>query len=137
MSLGVPSVAPIASTASLNAASLLTNLSLTTAQQAQIAEVMAELQTGSITSVQARAQIDSILAAQAQGSTGHSPETAPAASSGSSEPLQTQVQNLQSYYEMPLPQEKLAGGALSAYTWSGASNTSGGYTAPQHVNQAA
>jgi len=135
MSLLVSGVAS-ATNPSLSAANLLTDLNLTTVQQAQISQIMAELQTGTITTVEARAQINQIIAAQQQQSDGST--SSPATQSQPDAASQSSDQSYASHYELPLPQEELPKGALSAYTWSGATNTAPpSYSTPQVVNSTA
>ena len=135
MSLSVSGVAA-ATTPSLNAANLLTDLNLTTVQQAQISQILAELQTGTITASEARQQIDSIVAAQQQSSQAQGPAGGSSPSSGATTPLASVQQTDAQYYELPLPQEELPKGPTSAYTWSGASSSTV-FSTPQVVNSTA
>src|SRR5579872_6804055 len=84
---------------------LLGDINLTSAQSAQIEQILSELQTGVISPVEARAQIAGIV--------GHAQLPT---SSGSTPPVQN-TEPLQSYY--PLPQESLKG-ALASYNSVGA-----------------
>jgi hypothetical protein len=112
MSLAVVNVGG-SSTSNVGPANLLSDLSLTSAQSAQIEQVMAELQTGAITPVEARAQIDWIVGRSQTSQQAATPQAQPqnAASTQTGEPLTT-------YYELPLPQESLKG-STSAYNSHG------------------
>ena len=95
---------------------LLAGYNLTSAQNAQIEQIISQMQAGEISPVVARAQIAGIVSSPqpASGSTTPAPPTTftSVTSSAPAEPLQ-------SYYELPLPQESLKG-ALASYTPQGA-----------------
>ncbi|MGH7660574.1 MAG: hypothetical protein ACRENA_06625 [Vulcanimicrobiaceae bacterium] len=109
---------------------LLADLNLTSAQSAQIEQILSELQTGMISPVEARAQITGIVSSPQQPAappvpTGHSTSTGPqpgtqsAAYSSPSQPSEP----LQSFYELPLPQESLKGSGTSYNSVGAATET--------------
>ena len=106
-----------ASSANLPAANYMMDVSLTSAQSAQIEQILSELQSGVISPTEARAQITSIVSGPAQQSSGNQPTQASQiqtyGSSATSDPLT-------SYYEMPLPQEALPKGPVVSYNAYGA-----------------
>lgn len=99
---------------------LLAGYNLTSAQSAQIEQILSQMQAGMISPVVARAQIAGIVSSPQQSAPSSTPSapapTAPAASANTSG---TPAEPLQSYYELPLPQESLKG-ALPTYTSAGA-----------------
>ena len=106
-------------------ANLLADINLTSAESTQIQQILSELQSGMISPVEARAQIAGIVTSAQQ------PAAAPIASgkAPSSTPAPT-VEPLQSYYELPLPQESLKG---ASYNSVGAA-TQTVFTTFQNVN---
>lgn len=112
---------------------LLADLNLSSAQSAQIEQILSELQTGVISPVVARAQIAGIVSSPqqpaAQAQTGQLATTFTATST----PTSTSASEpLQSYYELPLPQESLKGTLVSYNSQGAASDTV--FTASQTVN---
>ena len=96
---------------------LLAGYNLTSAQSAQIEQILSQMQAGMISPVVARAQIAGIVSSPQQSAPSSTPSTpAPTASANTSG---TPAEPLQSYYELPLPQESLKG-ALPTYTSAGA-----------------
>ena len=113
---------------------VLADINLTSAQSTQIEQILAELQTGMISPVEARAQIAGIVSSQQQPAAapvtgGHTPAGS-APSSGSIPPVPAEP--LQSYYELPLPQESLKG-TFASYNAVGAA-TETLFTTFQTVN---
>ncbi len=114
---------------------LLADINLTSAQSTQIEQILAELQTGMISPVEARAQIAGIVTSAQQPTaapiaTGQTSAGGAQSSGGStSTPV---VEPLQSYYELPLPQESLKG-SLPGYNAVGAA-TQTVFTTFQTVN---
>jgi len=111
------------STSSVGSNSL-ADLNLSSAQSAQIEQILSELQSGMISPIEARAQIASIVTAPQQAAGGAVTTSSSAAQSHDSVPLQQ-------YYELPLPQESLKGslpgynahGAATEAVFSGTSQT--------------
>lgn len=96
---------------------LLAGYNLTSAQSAQIEQILSQMQAGMISPVVARAQIAGIVSSPQQSAPSSTPSApAPTASANTSG---TPAEPLQSYYELPLPQESLKG-ALPTYTSAGA-----------------
>lgn len=108
---------------------LLADLNLTNAQSVQIEQILAELQTGVISPVEARAQIAGIVTSTQTPSSPAGQSTSAGAGSGVASPP---VEPLQSYYELPLPQESLKG-TLASYTSLGAA-TQTVFSGSQSVN---
>ena len=109
------SLAVVNGTTSSVGSNSLSDLNLSSAQSAQIEQILSELQSGMLSPIEARAQIASIVSAPQQASSGSSATPQAAVSAvHDSEPLQQ-------YYELPLPQESLKGGsALPSYNSHGA-----------------
>ena len=97
---------------------VLADINLTSAQSTQIEQILAELQTGMISPVEARAQIAGIVSsgqqpAAAPVTTGQTPAGgAPQNARGFAPAVPSEP--LQSYYELPLPQESLKGATYNA-----------------------
>jgi hypothetical protein len=108
------SLAVVNGTTSSVGSNSLADLNLSNAQSAQIQQILAELQSGMLSPIEARAQIASVVSAPQQASSGQS------ATPQSISPIHDSVP-LQQYYELPLPQESLKGGAaLPSYNAHGA-----------------
>lgn len=103
-------------TANLTAANYMINVSLTSAQSAQIEQILSELQSGVLSPTEARAQISSVVSTQAQQSSPQQTPQAAAQTYGSAQASDI----LKSYYEMPLPQESLPKGPVISYDAYGA-----------------
>jgi hypothetical protein len=105
------------SSTNLTAGSYMMDVSLTSAQSAQIEQILSELQSGVISPTEARAQISSIVTTPAQQSSGtqrsQGSQLQTYGSSATSDPFT-------SYYEMPLPQETLPKGPVVSYNAYGA-----------------
>jgi hypothetical protein len=108
-------VASAGASADLSATNFLIDLNLTSAQSAQIEQILSELQTGVISPVEARAQIASIVGAPASHAAAHNQSAPPQTPA-----LAPNADPLLSYYEMPLPQESLPKGL--SYNWHGAAS---------------
>jgi hypothetical protein len=107
------SLAVVNGTTSSVGTNSLVDLNLSSAQSAQIEQILSEMQSGMLSPVEARAQIASVVSApqQASGQTA-TPQTI--------NPVHDSV-SLQQYYELPLPQESLkTGAALPSYNSHGA-----------------
>ncbi len=108
------SLAVVNGTSSSVGSNSLADLNLSSAQSAQIEQILSELQSGMLSPIEARAQIASIVSAPPQASSGQALTSSRAVTSvHDSEPLQQ-------YYELPLPQESLKGAALPSYNAHGA-----------------
>ena len=115
---------------------VLADINLTSAQSTQIEQILAELQTGMISPVEARAQIAGIVSSQQQPAAGpvtggHAPAGS-APNTGASAAPAVPAEPLQSYYELPLPQESLKG-TFASYNAVGAA-TETLFTTFQTVN---
>lgn len=102
------------SPANLSAASYMMDVSLTSAQSAQIEQILSELQSGVLSPTEARAQISSVVTARTQ-----QPSAAPQQASLTYSSSATS-DALTSYYELPLPQESLPKGPVVSYNAYGA-----------------
>lgn len=107
------SLAVVNGTTSSVGSNTLADLNLSSAQSAQIEQILSELQSGMLSPVEARAQIASVVSAPQQASSGQATTPQAVTSVHSSEPLQQ-------YYELPLPQESLKGASLPSYNSHGA-----------------
>jgi hypothetical protein len=106
------SLAVVNGTTSSVGTNSLADLNLSSAQSAQIEQILSEMQSGMLSPVEARAQIASVVSAPQQASQTATPQ--------SISPVHDSVP-LQQYYELPLPQESLKGGAaLPSYNSHGA-----------------
>jgi hypothetical protein len=105
------SLAVVNGTTSSVGSNSLADLNLSSAQSAQIEQILSEMQSGMLSPVEARAQIASVVSSQ-QAASGQTPSAKSAGSTHDSVPLQQ-------YYELPLPQESLKG-SLPSYNAHGA-----------------
>jgi|GEM_PF-4432819 hypothetical protein len=106
------SLAVVNGTTSSVGSNSLADLNLSSAQSAQIEQILSEMQSGMLSPVEARAQIASVVSAPQQASGGRTSSAQAIVSSHDSVPLQQ-------YYELPLPQESLKG-SLPSYNAHGA-----------------
>ena len=120
------SLAVVNGTTSSVGSNTLADLNLSSAQSAQIQQILSELQSGMLSPIEARAQIAAIASAPQQASGGQSSTPQTISASHDSVPLQQ-------YYELPLPQESLAG-ALPSYNSHGAATDTVFSGASQTVN---
>lgn len=120
------SLAVVNGTTSSVGSNSLADLNLSSAQSAQIEQILAELQSGMLSPVEARAQIASVVSSPQQAASGHGSSTQSISSAHDSAPLQQ-------YYELPLPQESLKG-SLPSYNAQGAATEAVFSGASQAVN---
>jgi hypothetical protein len=106
------SLAVVNGTTSSVGSNSLADLNLSSAQSAQIEQILSEMQSGMLSPVEARAQIASVVSAPQQASGGRTSSAQSISSTHDSVPLQQ-------YYELPLPQESLKG-SLPSYNAHGA-----------------
>lgn len=100
---------------------LLAGYNLTSGQSAQIEQILQQMEAGMISPVVARAQIAGIVSSPQQPASGSTtPAPVPSTSYSSGASSGQLIEPLQSYYELPLPQESLKG-SLASYTSLGAS----------------
>jgi len=98
---------------------LLAGYNLTSAQNAQIEQILSQMQAGEISPVVARAQIAGIVSSPQPASGSATPAQTLSTSYSNAASSSQLVEPLQSYYELPLPQESLKG-SLASYTSLGA-----------------
>ncbi len=96
------SLAVVNGTSSSVGSNSLADLNLSSAQSAQIEQILSEMQSGMLSPIEARAQIASVVSAPQQASSGQT------ATPQAVTPVHESVP-LQQYYELPLPQESLKG----------------------------
>ncbi|HTX03832.1 MAG TPA: hypothetical protein VMD07_09150 [Candidatus Acidoferrales bacterium] len=107
------SLAVVNGTSSSVGSNSLADLNLSSAQSAQIEQILSEMQSGMLSPIEARAQIASIVSAPQQTSSSQSSTPQAVTSTHDTVPLQQ-------YYELPLPQESLKGATLPSYNAHGA-----------------
>jgi hypothetical protein len=108
------SLAVVNGTTSSVGSNSLADLNLSSAQSAQIEQILSEMQSGMLSPIEARAQIASVVSAPQQAASGQT-STPQGATTSSHDSVP-----LQQYYELPLPQESLKTSALPSYNAHGA-----------------